>query len=145
MLLKMKLRLKVYSDGASRGNPGPSAIAFLILTEDGKILKRHSKYVGIKTNNQAEYEALISALEFSSKLTGQEVVCYLDSELVVKHLNGEYQVKNPNLKTLWLKIKELEQMFHKVSFIHVPRTDRYIEEVDWLANQTLGKVTNRCF
>jgi len=145
MLLKMKIRLKVYSDGASRGNPGPSAIAFMILTENGKILKRHSKYVGIKTNNQAEYEALISALESASKLTDQEVVCYLDSKLVVKHLNGEYQVKNPNLKTLWLKIKELEQKFQKVSFIHVPRTDRYIEEVDWLANQTLDKVTNRCF
>jgi len=145
MLLKMKIRLKVYSDGASRGNPGPSAIAFMILTENGKILKRHSKYVGIKTNNQAEYEALISALESASKLTDQEVVCYLDSKLVVKHLNGEYQVKNPNLKTLWLKIKELEQKFQKVSFRHVPRTDRYIEEVDWLANQTLDKVTNRCF
>jgi len=145
MLLKMKIRLKVYSDGASRGNPGPSAIAFILLTENGKILKRHSKYVGIKTNNQAEYEALISALESASKLTDQEVVCYLDSKLVVKHLNGEYQVKNPNLKTLWLKIKELEQKFQKVSFRHVPRTDRYIEEVDWLANQTLDKVTNRCF
>ncbi len=145
MLLKMKIRLKVYSDGASRGNPGPSAIAFMILTENGKILKRHSKYVGIKTNNQAEYEALISALESASKLTDQEVVCYLDSALVVKHLNGEYQVKNPNLKTLWLKIKELEQKFQKVSFRHVPRTDRYIKEVDWLANQTLDKVTNRCF
>lgn len=141
----MKIRLKVYSDGASRGNPGPSAIAFILLTENGKILKRHSKYVGIKTNNQAEYEALISALESASKLTDQEVVCYLDSKLVVKHLNGEYQVKNPNLKTLWLKIKELEQKFQKVSFRHVPRTDRYIEEVDWLANQTLDKVTNRCF
>ena len=140
----MKLRLKVYSDGASRGNPGPSAIAFMILTEDGKILKRYSRYVGIRTNNQAEYEALISALEFASKLTSQEVVCYLDSELVVKHLNGEYQVKNPNLKNLWLKVKELEQKFQKTSFMYVPRTDRYIEEVDLLANQTLDKVTNRC-
>ena len=144
MLSEMKLKLKVYSDGASRGNPGPSAIAFMILTEDGKILKRHSRYVGIRTNNQAEYEALISALEFASKLTSQEVVCYLDSELVVKHLNGEYQVKNPNLKKLWLKVKELEQKFQKTSFMYVPRTDRYIEKVDLLANQTLDKVTNRC-
>jgi len=144
MLSEMKLKLKVYSDGASRGNPGPSAIAFMILTEDGKILKRHSRYVGIRTNNQAEYEALISALEFASKLTSQEVVCYLDSELVVKHLNGEYQVKNPNLKNLWLKVKELEQKFQKTSFMYVPRTDRYIEKVDLLANQTLDKVTNRC-
>lgn len=145
MLPKMKLRLKVYSDGASRGNPGPSAIAFIILTEDGKILKRHSECVGIRTNNQAEYEALISALEFASKLTSQEVVCYLDSELVVKHLNGEYQVKNRNLKNLWLKVQELEQSFQKISFIHVPRTERHIEEADLLANQTLDRAANRCF
>lgn len=76
----MKLRLKVYSDGASRGNPGPSAIAFMILSEGRETLKRYSKYVGIGTNNQAEYRALISALEFASKLTSREVVCYLESE-----------------------------------------------------------------
>lgn len=135
-------KLKVYSDGASRGNPGPSAIAFMILNEDEKILKRHSKYVGVKTNNQAEYEALISALEVASKLTSQEVVCYMDSELVVKHLNGKYQVRNPKLKTLWLKVHELEQKFKKISFVHAPRTNSYIQEVDLLANQTLNKVNN---
>lgn len=138
----MKLRLRVYSDGASRGNPGPSAIAFMILTEDGEILKRFSKYVGVRTNNQAEYRALISALEFASKLKGQEVVCYLDSELVVKHLNGEYQVKNTDLKKLWLKVQELKQSFQKISFMHIPRTERRIEEVDLLANQTLNTVIN---
>jgi len=141
----MKLRLKVYSDGASRGNPGPSAIAFMILREDEKILKRYSKYVGVKTNNQAEYEALISALEFASKLTSQEVVCHMDSELVVKHLNEEYRVRNPKLKTLWLKVHELKQNFKKISFIYVPRTDSYIQEVDWLANQTLNRVNSARF
>ena len=144
MWLKMKLRLKIYSDGASRGNPGPSAIAFMILSEDEKILKRHSRYVGVRTNNQAEYEALISALEFASKLTSQEVVCYMDSELVVKHLNEEYQVRNPKLKTLWLKVHELKQNFKKISFIHVPRTNSYIQEVDLLANQTLNRVNSAC-
>ena len=139
----MKLRLKIYSDGASRGNPGPSAIAFVILTEDGKILKRHSEYVGVRTNNQAEYEALISALEFASELTSQEVVCYLDSELVVKHLNGEFQVRSSNLRTLWLRVRGLEQRFQKIIFKHVPRTENYIQEVDWLANQTLDKVRGR--
>ncbi|MCK4313403.1 ribonuclease HI family protein [Candidatus Bathyarchaeota archaeon] len=140
----MELRLKIYSDGASRSNPGPSAIAFMILAETGEILKRYSEYVGIRTNNQAEYEALIYALKFASKLTNQEVVCYLDSELVVKHLNGEYRVRNHNLKELWLKVEELKQKFHKTSFIHVPRTERHIEEVDSLANQTLNKATNGC-
>jgi ribonuclease HI len=142
---ELKPRLKVYSDGASRGNPGPSAIAFMILTEDGKILKRYSKYVGIRTNNQAEYQALISALMIASKFADQEVVCYLDSELVVKHLNRQYKVRNSKLKTLWLKVQELKQNFEKVSFIHVPRTERHIEEVDLLANQTLNKITDSLF
>jgi len=140
-LLKMKLRLKVYSDGASKGNPGPSAIAFMILSEDEKILKKYSKHVGVKTNNQAEYEALISALEFASKLTSQEVVCYMDSELVVKQLNEEYQVRNRKLKILWSKVHELKQDFKKISFIYVSRTNSYIQEVDGLANQTLNRVT----
>jgi len=138
----LKLRLTVYSDGASRGNPGISAIAFIIMTEDGILLKRYSKYVGIRTNNQAEYEALISALESASKLTDQEVTCFMDSELVVKQLNGEYQVRNPTLKTLWLRVQELKQSFQRITFKSVPRTDIHIEQVDRLANQALDRVKN---
>ena len=136
----LKLRLRVYSDGASRGNPGISAIAFMILTEDCRLLKRYSRYVGIRTNNQAEYKALISALESASKLTDQEVTCCMDSELVVKQLNGEYRVRNPTLKTLWLKVQELKHRFQRITFTSVPRTDIHIEQVDRLANQTLDRV-----
>jgi len=135
----MKPGLRVYSDGASRDNPGPSAIAFIIVSGDGKILKRHSEYVGVRTNNQAEYEALISALEFASGLFGQEVVCHMDSELVVKQLNGEYRVRSSKLEILWLKVHELKQKFQKISFVHVPRTDAYIQVVDRLANQALDR------
>ena len=134
------MRLAVYSDGASRGNPGPSAIAFLVLSEDGRVLKRYSKYVGMKTNNQAEYEALIKGLEFVSSLTSQEIVCYMDSELVVKQLNRDYQVRDPKLKVLWLKASELVNRFCKVSFVHVPRTDAHIQQADCLVNQTLDRV-----
>ena len=134
------MKLSVYSDGASRGNPGPSAIAFMILSDNNRVLKKNSEYLGIRTNNQAEYEALISALKFASKLTGQEVICYLDSALVVKHLNGDYRVRNPQLKLLWQKVHELVQGFQKTSFIHVPRSDRYIQRVDQLANQALNRV-----
>ncbi len=137
------MRFKVYSDGASRGNPGISAIAFMIMTEDGRLLKKYSKYVGVRTNNQAEYEALISALESASELTDQEVTCYMDSELVVKHLNGEYQVRNPKLKTLWLKVQELKQEFQRVTFTNVPRTDIHIKQVDQLANQALDRAKNK--
>jgi len=136
----LKLRLRVYSDGASRGNPGISAIAFMIMTEDGGLLKRYSRYVGIRTNNQAEYEALISALESASELTDQEVTCCMDSELVVKHLNGEYRVRNPTLKTLWLRVQELKQKFRRTTFKSVPRTDIHIKQVDRLANQALDRV-----
>jgi len=138
----LKLRLRVYSDGASRGNPGISAIAFMIVTEEGRLLKRYSRYVGVRTNNQAEYEALISALESASKLTDQEVTCCMDSELVVKHLNGEYQVRNPTLKTLWLRVQELKQSFRRITFTSVPRTDTHIKQVDRLANQALDRVKN---
>jgi ribonuclease HI len=132
------MKLKIYSDGGSRGNPGPAAIAVMILSEDERVLKKYSRYLGVTTNNQAEYEALIAALESASKLTSEEATCHIDSELVVKHLNGEYKVKNPNLKKLWLKVQELKRDFKKTSFIHTPRTDRHIEEVDRLVNQTLN-------
>lgn len=135
----MKSRLRVYSDGASRGNPGPSTIAFTVVGEDGKILKRYSECVGVRTNNQAEYDALISALEFASGLSSQEVVCYMDSELVVKQLNGGYRVRSSKLETLWLKVHELKQKFQEISFIRVPRTDVYIQVVDRLANQALDR------
>jgi len=137
----MKAKLKVYSDGASRGNPGPSAIAFLVLTEDGEIVKKHSRYIGVRTNNQAEYEALINALEFAASLTDQEVVCFMDSELVVKHLNRDYQVRDPKLKPLWLKANELANGLLKVTFVHVPRTDTYIQEVDLMVNETLDRIS----
>ena len=138
----VEVRIKVYSDGASRGDPGISAIAFMITTEEDRLLKKYSKCVGIRTNNQAEYEALIFALESASTLTNQEVTCYMDSELVVKHLNRQYQVRNPKLKTLWLKVQEVKQKFQRITFKNVPRTDMYIEQVDRLANQALDRVKN---
>jgi ribonuclease HI len=141
--MKMTAKLKVYSDGASRGNPGPSAIAFMVLAEDERILKKYSEHVGVKTNNQAEYEALISALEFASELAPQEVICYMDSLLLVKQLNRDYQVKNLKLNTLWLKANELAKRFHKIAFVHVSREEVHIQEVDQLANRTLDEVAKR--
>jgi len=112
----------------------------MIVTEDGRLLKRYSRYVGVRTNNQAEYEALMSALESASELTDQEVTCCMDSELVVKHLNGEYRVINPELKTMWLRVQELKQSFQRITFKSVPRTDINVKQVDRLANQALDRV-----
>jgi len=82
---------------------------------------------------------LILALKWACR-SGGEVVCYIDSELVSKHLNGEYRVRSPNLRVLWLRVNELMRSFRKVSFVHVLRTDRYIREVDWLANEALDRI-----
>ncbi len=131
----------MYSDGASRGNPGPAAIAVKIVDEDGTVLKVFSKFLGEKTNNEAEYGALIAALELAEGFTKGYVHCILDSELVVKQLNGEYKIKSPRLKSLWLKVRELEQHFQKVAFNHVSRMDKNIEEVDELANHVLDMAT----
>ena len=132
----MASKLKIYSDGGARGNPGPAAAAFMILSEDGTVLKSESKFLGKRTNNQAEYEALVAALESAMKL-GVEVTCYLDSELVCKRLTGEYSVKNPELKLLWIKVQELKRCFKHVNFINVPRTNKVIQEVDEMVNKRL--------
>ncbi len=133
--------VKIYSDAASRGNPGPSAIAFIIL-EDGRILKSFSRSIGKRTNNQAEYEALMSALEHASAIGCEEVTCYLDSELVVKHLTGQYEVRNPQLRRLWSRVQTLKKKFRIISFNHVPRTNKYIQEVDMMVNQALDRICN---
>jgi ribonuclease HI len=132
-------RLMVFSDGGARGNPGPAAIACLITAENGPVLMAKSRYIGSRTNNQAEYEALIMALESAVALGAEEVVCHLDSELVTKQLNGKYAVKNRELKKLWSKVQEVEKQFKKVSFINVPRTNSQIQKADKLVNETLDK------
>jgi ribonuclease HI len=131
------MNLRIYSDGASRGNPGISAAAFIILDDDGNVLRRHAKYLGVRTNNQAEYEALVSALNAAAQITNQVVTCKLDSELVVKHLNGEYRVKDPKLRNLWLEVQRLKRKFRKVTFTQTARTNRYIQETDSAANRVL--------
>ncbi|MFQ6068360.1 MAG: ribonuclease HI family protein [Candidatus Bathyarchaeia archaeon] len=140
MQFKNLNQLQIYSDGASRGNPGPTAIAVKIVDENGVVIKKFSKFLGKRTNNEAEYEALIIALKLALEFTRGLVDCFLDSELVVKQLNGEYQVRKPRLKRLWLKVHELQQHFEKVSFNHVSRVDKNIEEVDKLANCVLDRV-----
>jgi ribonuclease HI len=128
-----------FSDGGARGNPGPAAIAFVVLWDKGQVLMSNSRFIGSRTNNQAEYEALIAALEAALSLHADEIVCHLDSELVVRHLTGEYAVKNSALKKLWNKVQELKRHFKKVSFISVPRTNRQIQKADALVNEALDR------
>jgi lactoylglutathione lyase len=144
----MSLSMLIYSDGGARGNPGPAAVAFIALNEKSETIKTDTSFIGVRTNNQAEYEALIFALTFASGQKAKEVTCHLDSELVVKQLNGEYTVKNPELQQLWRKIRDLKKEFEKITFISVPREHQQIQRADSLLNQTLdaqesSSVTNK--
>ena len=90
-------KIKIYTDGGSRGNPGPAATGYVIST-DGQILEEGGRYLGETTNNQAEYQAVIQALVAAKKFKPSEIECHLDSELVVKQLNGQYKMKNKALR-----------------------------------------------
>ncbi len=129
----------IFSDGGARGNPGPAASAFIAVSETNDLIVRKARYLGSSTNNQAEYHALITALEFAAKANYEEVLCHLDSELVVKQLRREYSVKDPKLKQLRQRVQDLEKAFKKISYINVPRTQTGIQAADALLNETLDK------
>ena len=126
------------SDGGSRGNPGPAAIG-VIVRKDEEILTKYSERIYDCTNNVAEYKALIKALELVSKFTTDEVVCILDSELLVKQLLGEYRVKSRDLLPLFLKVQKLQENFNKIRYVHVNRWNKFQKVVDGLLNDELDK------
>jgi len=127
------------SDGGSRGNPGPAAIAVTV-RNDEKILEEYVELIKKPTtNNVAEYVSLIRALEIASKHTQGEITCILDSELVVKQLLGEYRVKNSFLMKLFLKVQTLQNRFDKIVYKHVRRSDPNQKYVDYLLNKKLDE------
>ena len=127
------------SDGGARGNPGLGGIG-VIVREDEKILTKYSAKIGkYVTNNVAEYEALIKALELASTFTKGEITCILDSELVVKQLLGEYKVKNQELMRLFLKVQRLQENFKTIKYQHVSRENKFQIIVDELLNEELDR------
>ena len=130
-------KLIIYTDGGSRGNPGKSGIGAVLKDEDKKNIAEISEYLGIATNNQAEYTAVIRALEKAQKLGAQNLKFYLDSELIVKQLKGEYKVRNKGLIPLFIKLCKLRDTFEKTSFTHVRR--EFNKEADALANLAMDK------
>ncbi|MCE9642773.1 MAG: ribonuclease HI family protein [Candidatus Andersenbacteria bacterium] len=124
----------LFTDGGARGNPGPAAIGF-ILSQMGNVPLEYGEYIGHATNNQAEYRALLAGLTEAKKQGIQGVQCFLDSELVVKQVRGEYRVKNDELKELLAEIKKLFPAFTSLTFQHVPRSKNKI--ADRLVNEAL--------
>ncbi len=128
---------KLYSDGGSRGNPGPSAGAFLICKMDDNVVEKSGFYLGVTTNNQAEYQALLQGLQRTQALGVRKLNVFMDSELIVKQLNGLYKIKNKDLQPLYQQIKKIEEGFEEISFTHVPRALN--KEADMEVNRILDK------
>lgn len=127
----------IRSDGASRGNPGPAGIGATIKDEKGNTVARISRRIGVTTNNQAEYQALLAALEEAISLGAKKADIRLDSELLVQQLNGRYRVKNAGLKPLFQEAQRLIGRLESVGIRHVPREQN--AEADRLANQALDR------
>jgi ribonuclease HI len=125
--------VEIFVDGASRGNPGHAGIGIIIYDNTGKKVKAISQYIGKTTNNIAEYKALITALEAVEPLKPEFVKVYMDSELVVKQINGEYKVKSKNLKPLYQTVKAYIKSFEGFALEHINRGKN--TEADLLANK----------
>ena len=130
--------LKIYTDGAARGNPGPGACAFIFVKGE-TIIYSDSKYLGSVTNNKAEYNAVIAALKKAVEYTRWNVHVYSDSALVVNQLNGEWQITKDHLKVLYDEVMQHKGGFETVEFSWVGRTNRFIAEADRLCNHNLDE------
>jgi ribonuclease HI len=128
-------RLVLRTDGASRGNPGPAAAGVVIEAEDGRVIARGRRFLGIMTNNQAEYRALILGLKTIARYQPSAVTVYLDSELVVNQMTGRYNVRNEALRPLYDAACAVAQELPNVRFYHVPRAQNHL--ADALANAAL--------
>jgi len=131
------MNVVAYADGASRGNPGLSSYGVVVYDGDGRELHRSSRALGHGTNNQAEYQGAIAALEAALGLGARDVELRMDSELVVRQLSGRYKVRNPKLIPLYKRILGLRSRFDRVALVHVPRAQNAV--ADALANEALDR------
>ncbi|MCG2809615.1 MAG: ribonuclease HI family protein [Candidatus Portnoybacteria bacterium] len=140
------MKIKIYTDGGSRGNPGPSAIGVVII-QKGEASKKYGEYIGEGTNNQAEYKAVIFALKKVKQLFGKqkakevEMTVFSDSELLVKHLNHQYKIKEGELQFLFLEVWNLMLDFNQVNFQHTLRGGN--KEADEMVNRALDEKANK--
>lgn len=136
------MHFTIHADGGARGNPGPAGAGAMIRDELGNSVASVSQYLGERTNNFAEYEAVILAFEtlanlLKGKTSGVEVIVKMDSELVVKQMKGIYKVKNPTLKEQQARLAHVADAFKSNSFVHVPREEN--SDADALANAAMDR------
>ncbi len=129
------MKAQLYTDGGSRGNPGPAASGAVLFDEAGEVIDEAMLYLGTATNNVAEYTAIIIGLELAKAHKITELDARMDSELAVKQLKGEYKVKNAELAKLWIRVRELAMGFERVTFSHVRREKN--KHADALVNKAL--------
>ena len=147
--MKRTEKIIVYTDGGSRGNPGSAALGVVIKDEVGHTLKSYGKSLGVATNNEAEYSAVVSALQKLKALFGKEkikdmnVEVRMDSELVKKQLNGEYKIEEERLFPFFIKVWNLKMDFGAICFTHIPREQN--KEADLLVNKALDTVQEKLF
>lgn len=133
------MHLKIFADGASWGNPGPAAIGVVIKDEDGTELFTISRYIGNATNNQAEYQAVIAALQAARNFKPEKITLHIDSELVAKQLDSRYKVKSPTLYPLYKKASELSSKFTNFRIVNIKNTEN--NAAHQLAKIALKKAT----
>lgn len=133
----MGLSLTLHSDGGSRGNPGPAGAGAVLYDDQGVEVAALSRYLGRTTNNEAEYQALLLGLNEAKRLGAARLTVKMDSELIVRQLEGKYRVKAPGLKPMYAEAKRLLQGFASVTILHVRR--EFNKRADELANQAMDQ------
>lgn len=134
--------ISAYSDGGSRGNPGPSAYA-IVLVRDGRVIHEHSEFLGVHTNNYAEYRGLIAAIAKVIELRENEAEFVMDSELVIRQMNGTYRVRSPDLRDLHDNAVAMSSLIPRVSFRNVRRSQEHIPRADALLNEEMDRHAGR--
>jgi len=128
----------VYVDGACSGNPGPGAIGVVILDENNQEVCSHKEYIGETTNNRAEYQALIKGLDLAAGICRKKVICFSDSQLLVKQCTRAWRIKKPELLKLNVEVSNRVGLFEEVVFQHVRRENKHICKADRLTKDALA-------
>ena len=133
------MKLKIYTDGGARGNPGPAAIGVVLCDEKGDIVFTYADAIGTATNNTAEYCALIAGLELAKRFKATEIECYTDSELMMNQMAGHYKIKAGHIRVLHERATKAAERFKSVSYHHQRREMPLLREADRLVNSALDQ------